>query len=95
MDFYTPAYYIVAYSGYLVISLVLVLLLKEIAAFFTLKVSIQQGVVNLYHPMLGFTYYYGRVDLPGPRNFRMCDLLNKHKYLTSVSFKKGIQVHNS
>jgi hypothetical protein len=74
------------YSGYLLITGVILLALKEVTAFLTLTMRAQPGVLNIYKPFKGLFYVLGHDDPTIPRNMRFTDLITDHGDSKAVQF---------
>ena len=72
------SFYLLTYSLYLVLSLMLLMALKELLAYLTLKFSAQPGVVNIYRPLRGFMYFFGVHTPEIPRWNQLTDTILKY-----------------
>jgi hypothetical protein len=65
---------------------VILLALKEVTAFLTLKMRAQPGVLNIYKPFTGLFYVFGDDDPTIQRNMRSTDLINDHGDSKALQF---------
>jgi hypothetical protein len=65
---------------------IILLMLKEVTAFLTLKMSAQPGVLNIYKPFTGIFYFFGHDDPTAPRNMRSTDLITRHGDCKAIQF---------
>jgi hypothetical protein len=69
---------------------VIILALKEVTAFLTLKMRAQPGVLNIYVPFKGFFFYFGNDDPTVPRNMRFTDVITDNGDSKAVQFNNPI-----